>query len=93
VPCIGAVPIIGEPFKFTENKNTKTNLMVFLKPNIIKSADQIEEITDRKYIDIKKLYEHPLEGGTILFPQKQKQLPANLQPGLKKLDAPAPATL
>jgi len=85
VPCIGAIPIIGEPFKFTENKNTKTNLMVFLKPHIIKSSNQIEEITDRKYIDIKKLYEHPLEGGTILFPQEQKQFPADLKPSLKSI--------
>jgi len=87
VPCIGAIPIIGEPFKFTENKNTKTNLMVFLKPHIIKSSNQIEEITDRKYIDIKKLYEHPLEGGTILFPQEQKQFPADLKPSLKSIVA------
>jgi len=80
VPCFGAIPIFGEPFKFTSNQTTKTNLMVFLKPIIIKSASQIEEITDHKYIDIKKLYEQPLQGGTILFPQKEKNMPANLIP-------------
>ncbi len=91
VPCIGAVPILGEPFKFTENKNTKTNLMVFLRPSIIKSANQIEEITDRKYITIKKLYEHPLEGGTILFPQNKKTMPEHLKPRPKNINAPAQA--
>ncbi|MBL4775886.1 MAG: type II secretion system secretin GspD [Mariprofundus sp.] len=90
VPCIGAIPIIGEPFKFTENKITKTNLMVFLKPTIIKNATQIEEITDQKYIDIKKLYERPLGGGTILFPQINKDLPEHLKPTPQYNAEPAP---
>ena len=80
VPCIGAVPVLGEPFKFTENTKTKTNLMVFLKPHIIKNGDQIEEMSNRKYIDIRKLYEQPVEGGTIIFPQHKKQLPTHMKP-------------
>ena len=80
VPCLGSIPLFGEPFKFTENLKTKTNLMVFLKPSIIKSASQIEEITDRKYINIKKLYEPATKGGTIIFPQKEKTLPSELIP-------------
>jgi len=80
VPCIGAIPILGEPFKFTENQTTKTNLMVFLKPHIIKNGKQIEEITDHKYIDIKGLYEQPVEDGTVIFPQQKKQLPENMKP-------------
>jgi len=81
VPCIGAVPLLGEPFKFTENTKTKTNLMVFLKPHIIKNGNQIEEITDQKYNDIKNLYEQPVKGGTIIFPQHKKQLPNSMKPG------------
>ena len=91
VPCLGAVPLFGEPFKFTENITTKTNLMVFLKPNIIVNASQIEEITDHKYIDIKKLYEQPLQGGTIIFPRKEKQMPAELTPNASN-KSPSPAS-
>jgi len=80
VPCIGAIPILGEPFKFTENTKTKTNLMVFLKPHIIKSNDQIENLTNRKYLDIQNLYERPVEGGTVIFPQQRKQLPEMMKP-------------
>ncbi len=82
VPCIGAVPVLGEAFQFTENTTTKTNLMVFLKPHIIKSGDQIEEMTSQKYNDIKSLYEQPVEGGTVIFPQHKKQLPENMKPNL-----------
>jgi general secretion pathway protein D len=80
VPCLGAVPYLGEPFKYTENTSTKTNLLVFLKPHIIKSANQIDEITNRKYNNIKDLYEKPVEGGTVLFPRQQKQIPEALSP-------------
>lgn len=80
VPCIGSVPLLGEPFKFTENTKTKTNLMVFLKPHIIKSSSYLELITNRKYNNIKELYEHKVEGGTILFPQEQKYMPKTMQP-------------
>lgn len=80
VPCIGAIPLLGEPFKYTSNTKAKTNLMVFLRPRIIKSADQADRITNQKYFDIKGLYETPVEGGTILFPQKTKQMPEDMKP-------------
>lgn len=80
VPCVGAIPIIGEPFKFTENTKRKTNLMVFLKPNVIKTSDQIDAITNKKYGDIKKLYEAPVKGGTILFPVKINKMPDEMLP-------------
>lgn len=90
VPCIGAMPILGEPFKFTDNQHTKTNLMVFLKPHIIKSADQIDNLTNQKYSDIRKLYEKPIQGGTIIFPEKPRTMPEDLRPDGLKMDAALP---
>lgn len=81
VPCIGAVPLLGEPFKFTDNRQQKTNLMVFLVPHILSTGHDAEEITNEKYRDIRDRYETPVSGGTILFPRKQGTLP--------KLGAPA----
>lgn len=80
VPCIGSIPVLGEPFKFSENTKTKTNLMVFLKPHIIKNSNYLESITNRKYNNIKALYEHTIEGGTILFPKEQKHMPETMKP-------------
>lgn len=92
VPCIGAIPIIGEPFKFTENQTRKTNLMVFLKPTIIKDATDIEDITNNKYIDIKKFYERPQKGGTIIFPIKEKHMPTTMVPRALDNRSPSDAT-
>ena len=80
VPCVGAIPLLGEPFKYTANTKAKTNLMVFLRPKIIKSADHLDQITNKKYFDIKGLYEMPIEGGTIIFPHKPKQMPEEMIP-------------
>jgi general secretion pathway protein D len=88
VPCIGAIPLLGEPFKFTENQNRKTNLMVFLKPSIIKTVRDIEDITDSKYFNIKGLYEHPVQGGTIIFPLDKKLLPVDLAPSGRGKETP-----
>ncbi|MDX8382067.1 MAG: type II secretion system secretin GspD [Ghiorsea sp.] len=75
VPCLGSIPILGEAFKFTENKKSKTNLMVFLRPHIVKDENDIRTLTNRKYNDIQELYEEPIKGGTILFPHESNQMP------------------
>ncbi len=90
VPCLGSLPLLGEAFQFTEDQHRKTNLMVFLKPTIIRSSDQIGEITDRKYFDIKSLYERPTKGGTIFLPRPDRKLPAALKPKAVEQHTPKP---
>ncbi|MDQ7002329.1 MAG: type II secretion system protein GspD, partial [Ghiorsea sp.] len=80
VPCLGSMPVLGEAFKFTENRRVKTNLMIFLRPHIIKNANDIMAVTNGKYNDIKALYEKPIKGGSILFPLEVNQMPNNLVP-------------
>jgi len=86
VPCIGSVPILGEPFKFTENTKTKTNLMVFLKPHIITNGDTLDDITNTKYNNIKTLYESVVEGGTIIFPKVKRTMPTDMMPASTKTE-------
>lgn len=80
VPCIGRVPVLGEPFKFTEIRKAKTNLMVFLRPHIIKSPKDIAAITEGKYVDIKEIYEKKNAEGTLLFPEQEKKMPRHMNP-------------
>ncbi|MDQ6965438.1 MAG: secretin N-terminal domain-containing protein, partial [Mariprofundaceae bacterium] len=65
VPCIGAVPILGEPFKFTDNSSTKTNLMVFLRPHIIRTRQDLKNITEDKYRQVIDVYDAQKYEGTI----------------------------
>jgi general secretion pathway protein D len=44
VPLLGDIPILGWLFKNTSAKKTKTNLLVFITPRIIKQYDNIRKV-------------------------------------------------
>jgi general secretion pathway protein D len=49
VPFLGAIPILGYLFKTRNESNTKNNLMIFLRPKILRDAAQAAYETDLKY--------------------------------------------
>ena len=57
VPLIGDIPIIGNFFKNTRSDFTKTNLMVFLRPTIIRDQQTSKSLTRERYIDIREKQE------------------------------------
>ncbi len=46
VPLLGDVPVLGNLFRSRSRTRTKTNLMVFLRPTIIRSADDARPLTE-----------------------------------------------
>ena len=48
VPILGDVPILGHLFRETTHKKTKTNLLLFLTPYIIKDQSDFRTIFERK---------------------------------------------
>jgi len=48
VPCVGNVPILGWMFKNFAGTNTKTNLLIFISPQIIRTAEDLEKATAKK---------------------------------------------
>jgi general secretion pathway protein D len=49
VPFLGRIPIIGEAFRTRSAQKTKTNLMVFIKPRILRDATDTAIETNQKY--------------------------------------------
>lgn len=49
VPLLGDLPLIGHLFKSTSNTKRKRNLMVFLRPTIIRDGKLMNEISKDKY--------------------------------------------
>lgn len=49
VPGLGDLPVIGNLFKYQTRKRTKTNLMVFLRPTIIRTNEQSVSVTGDRY--------------------------------------------
>jgi general secretion pathway protein D len=48
VPCVGNIPILGWMFKNFAGTNTKTNLLIFISPQIIRTAEDLEKATAKK---------------------------------------------
>ncbi|MCF8037758.1 MAG: type II secretion system secretin GspD [Desulfohalobiaceae bacterium] len=55
VPGLGDIPILGHFFKNTDNQAEKTNLMVFITPNIVQDQADAEKITYNKSRYLSKL--------------------------------------
>jgi len=49
VPLLGDLPIIGALFRSTSTSMEKKNLMVFIKPTIIRTGVAADSVTQRKY--------------------------------------------
>ncbi|WP_394777724.1 type II secretion system secretin GspD [Undibacterium sp.] len=72
VPLLGDIPFVGNLFKYQSGKRTKTNLMVFLRPTVLRTGDQGTNVSVDRY-DYMKAQIAPAEGGaTPLFPNIEK---------------------
>jgi general secretion pathway protein D len=49
VPVAGDVPVVGGLFRYDARKREKTNLMVFLKPTVMRVLQDGREITSERY--------------------------------------------
>ena len=49
LPVAGDVPILGQLFRYDKRARTKTNLLVFIKPTVVKSDSQGRMLTSERY--------------------------------------------
>ena len=49
VPLLGDIPLLGHLFRYSNRTHNKTNLMVFLRPTIIRDAADAAAATDPRY--------------------------------------------
>ncbi|MCX8082074.1 MAG: hypothetical protein N3D17_01555 [bacterium] len=48
VPFFGDIPLLGKLFRYNSKKSTKTNLLIFITPNIITTFEEAEAIKKEK---------------------------------------------
>ncbi|MDX2224948.1 MAG: type II secretion system secretin GspD [Rhodospirillaceae bacterium] len=53
VPVLGDIPLLGRAFRSEGKSKRRTNLMVFMRPTIVKTAEDMRAVTDRKYDSIR----------------------------------------
>ena len=49
VPFLGDIPLLGRLFRSTSTSRTKRNLIVFLRPTIVRNSEDIRAISNQKY--------------------------------------------
>jgi general secretion pathway protein D len=77
VPFLGAIPVIGELFKTRSVDKVKTNLMVFIRPRIMRDGVDAAIETNAKYNYIRKQQIERNGGKVTLLPgERQPTLPA-----------------
>jgi general secretion pathway protein D len=97
VPILGSIPLIGELFKTRSGSKEKRNLMVFIRPTILRDGDAAAVATNAKY--------NALRDQQLARRQRVTLLPGEAQPVLPPIEelskyadptaggrAPAPGT-
>lgn len=49
VPFLGSIPILGNLFKSRSTSKSKTNLLVFLRPTVIRSKEHAQDVTESRF--------------------------------------------
>ncbi|BAJ04172.1 type II secretion system secretin GspD [Shewanella violacea] len=68
VPFLGDLPLIGHLFRSSSSSKKKKNLMIFIKPTIIRDGITMEGIAGRKYNYFRALQLEQQERGINLMP-------------------------
>jgi general secretion pathway protein D len=93
VPGLGAIPIIGNLFKSRSGSRQKKNLLVFIRPRILRDDVQTESLSETKYNGIRQ-DEKTLHNGhiTLLPGQTQPVIPPAPQLPQNRPTAPSMPT-
>jgi general secretion pathway protein D len=79
VPLLGDIPVLGRLFSYESRQRSKTNLMVFIRPYVMRNQEAYEDITKKRYGQMSDTQKGaaltynfmlPVEGGPQLDPLK-----------------------
>ncbi len=83
VPGLGDIPVLGYLFRYQSKRRTKTNLMVFLRPTVIRSDEQSIAVASDRYDYIRGAQQ-------TVRPYPNALLPADDVPQLPPIDGGRP---
>ncbi|MBK6638795.1 MAG: type II secretion system secretin GspD [Rhodocyclaceae bacterium] len=85
VPLLGDIPLLGALFSFDKKRRTKTNLMVFLRPTIVRDDALASRLTKDRYNFVIGEQTSPVFDGArrselLTFPAENAMPPAAIAP-------------
>jgi general secretion pathway protein D len=92
VPVLGAIPLLGNLFKSRSGSRQKKNLLVFIRPKILRDADATESTSENKYEEMRHEEKNLSNGHITLLPgEKQPVIP--MMPPRSAMPPPPPPSL
>ncbi|MFD2452985.1 type II secretion system protein D [Ideonella paludis] len=96
VPGLGSIPIIGNLFRNETRNRVKSNLLLFLRPVVLRNQADADRLTVDRYDAIRAMQEARQPEPSVLVPVNEAPVLPALQPGqtttpLVKVTPPAPA--
>ncbi len=89
VPLLGDVPVLGQLFRNTTTKKSKTNLMVFIHPMIMRDVLSGDHYTHQKYSKLKRAQSLSNITNRGILKEKAAKFPADLRRDLAQKLTPA----
>ena len=81
VPGLGDLPVVGGLFQYRTRNRTKTNLMIFLRPTVLRDAQRAESLSNDRYDYILGEQAKSAPPPSVILPDPQTpSLPLRLSP-------------
>ncbi len=80
IPLLGDIPVLGELFKHRKNTSEKRNLMIFIRPSILRDSYKNLNATRKRHDEVRVMQLAKQQAGITLLPESE-------HPVLKQLDA------
>ncbi|OOY35688.1 type II secretion system protein GspD [Solemya velum gill symbiont] len=80
VPLLGDIPVLGELFTHRKNTSEKRNLMIFIRPSILRDSYKNLNATRKRHKEVRDMQLVKQQAGITLLPEAE-------HPVLKQLDA------
>jgi general secretion pathway protein D len=89
VPILGDIPLLGHLFRFESRKQQKTNLMVFLRPFVVRDEAAARTLVIDRYDQMRKLEESTKQEPHPILPEYETPVMPPLGTDAKPADPPA----
>ena len=91
VPLLGDIPFLGQLFRYETRRQQKTNLMVFLRPFVVRDDNVARSLVTDRYDQMRSFEESTRQAPHPVLPEFEPPLLPQLEPGTKPASEPATA--
>jgi general secretion pathway protein D len=92
VPVLGAIPLLGNLFKSRSGSRQKKNLLVFIRPKILRDADATESVSETQYNETREGQKALHKGKIMLLPGEKQPVVPQIPPR-NALPPPSPPAI